>query len=409
MNFDWLNGKLGDFVELKRGYDLPSAKRRPGRVPLVSSSGISDTHDVAMVSGPGVVTGRYGTIGQVFYVDSDYWPLNTTLYVKDFKGNDPKFISYFLKTIDFFAYSDKAAVPGVNRNHLHEAKVRIPAIRTQKKIAKLLGLLDEQIENLSATNKTLADICQTVFKAWFINFEPIKVSSKLAKPTVGDSERNESRVESSAMGLQERPQNWLEYPLYDCAQFINGASYKAFGPNFERRGKPIIKISELKSGVTSQTAFSDASMADKYRIETGEILFSWSGNPDTSIDTFVWPHDEAWLNQHIFKVVPYAEEERSFVIELLRHLKPVFIELARNKQTTGLGHVTVANLKQLMVIKPDGSALRTFATVVGPIHKRMLLNDQKASALGTLRDTLLPRLMSGQITLEDIPELLQAA
>jgi len=96
MSSEWKDGKLGDFIELKRGYDLPQAKRNSGTVPLVSSSGVSDQHNIAMVKGPGVVTGRYGTIGQVFYVESDFWPLNTTLYVRDFKGNDPKFIHYFL-------------------------------------------------------------------------------------------------------------------------------------------------------------------------------------------------------------------------------------------------------------------------------------------------------------------------
>ena len=115
MSSDWVQRKLGEFIELKRGYDLPQAKRNKGRIPLVSSAGISDSISVAMVKGPGVVTGRYGTIGQVFYIESDFWPLNTTLYVHDFKGNDPKFVQYFLKTFDFYAYTDKAAVPGINR------------------------------------------------------------------------------------------------------------------------------------------------------------------------------------------------------------------------------------------------------------------------------------------------------
>lgn len=109
----WKELNLGDVIELKRGYDLPKGKRSVGVIPIVSSSGISDFHSEAMVKGPGVVTGRYGTIGEVFYIDGDFWPLNTTLYVCDFKGSDPRFISYFLRTLDFQAYSDKGAVPGV--------------------------------------------------------------------------------------------------------------------------------------------------------------------------------------------------------------------------------------------------------------------------------------------------------
>ena len=86
-------------MELKRGYDLPQQSRREGVIPIISSSGISDYHAEAKVKGPGVVTGRYGTIGQVFFEKGDFWPLNTTLYVRDFKNNDPLFVSYFLRTV----------------------------------------------------------------------------------------------------------------------------------------------------------------------------------------------------------------------------------------------------------------------------------------------------------------------
>ncbi|HVW89311.1 MAG TPA: restriction endonuclease subunit S, partial [Gaiellaceae bacterium] len=94
---EWEKRDLGDVVELKRGYDLPHRDRKPGSVPVISSSGLSGAHAKAKVKGPGVVTGRYGTVGEVFFVDGDFWPLNTTLYVRDFKGNDPRFISYFLR------------------------------------------------------------------------------------------------------------------------------------------------------------------------------------------------------------------------------------------------------------------------------------------------------------------------
>lgn len=121
----WRQSPLGDVIELKRGYDLPKRDRIPGKTPVVSSSGTTDWHSEAKVRGPGVVTGRYGTLGEIYFIQDDFWPLNTALYVRDFKGNDPRFISYFLRSLDFSAYSDKAAVPGLNRNHLHEAIVTI--------------------------------------------------------------------------------------------------------------------------------------------------------------------------------------------------------------------------------------------------------------------------------------------
>ena len=146
MASDWRETTLGNVIELKRGYDLPQTQRRLGKHPIVSSSGVSGFHDECKVRGPGVVTGRYGTIGEVFYVPSDFWPLNTTLYVRDFKGSDPRFIAYFLRTLRFDAYSDKAAVPGINRNHLHQAEVTVPEPDEQKTIADVLASLDQQQE-----------------------------------------------------------------------------------------------------------------------------------------------------------------------------------------------------------------------------------------------------------------------
>jgi len=219
MSSDWRIGKLGDFIELKRGYDLPQAKRIVGSVPLVSSSGISDSHAEAMVKGPGVVTGRYGTIGQVFYVPDDFWPLNTTLYVRDFKGNDPKFISYFLKTVDFFAYSDKAAVPGVNRNHLHEASAVVPPLQGQKIIAEFLGSIDDRITLLRETNATLEAIAQALFKSWFVDFDPVRAKMEGRAPE-GMDEATASlfpdSFEESELGLV--PRGWRIGTLADVAR-----------------------------------------------------------------------------------------------------------------------------------------------------------------------------------------------
>lgn len=409
MTSDWANGKLGDFIELKRGYDLPQAKRLKGSVPLVSSSGISDQHNIAMVSGPGVVTGRYGTIGQVFYVEHDFWPLNTTLYVRDFKGNYPKFIHYFLKMLDFHAYSDKAAVPGVNRNHLHEALVVMPSVTEQVNIAHFLGALDDRITLLRETNATLEAIAQALFKSWFVDFDPVRAKMEGRAPEGMD----EATAALFPDGLLESelglvPRGWLLASVYDLATYINGAAYKAFEPNLERRGLPIIKIAELKAGVTTQTAYSAVAMPEKYRIKTGDILFSWSGNPDTSIDTFVWGYDQAWLNQHIFRVSPHAAFERSFLLRTLKHLRPVFAELARNKQTTGLGHVTVADLKRLRVIRPEKALIAHFDSVTSPIHDRLFNNEKIAQSLAALRDTLLPRLISGQLRLPEAEAQIEA-
>lgn len=285
----------------------------------------------------------------------------------------------------------------------------IPPIEEQREISSFLATLDDRITLLRETNATLEAIAQALFKSWFVDFDPVRAKMEGRAPEGMDEATAAlfpDGFEESELGLV--PRGWLPASVYDLATYINGAAYKAFDPNLERRGLPIIKIAELKAGVTTQTAYSAVAMPEKYRIMTGDILFSWSGNPDTSIDTFVWSYDQAWLNQHIFRVLPHAALERSFLLRTLKHLRPVFAELARNKQTTGLGHVTVADLKRLRVIRPKTALIAHFNSVVSPIHERHFNNEKIAQSLSTLRDTLLPRLISGQLRLTEAETQIEA-
>ena len=159
------DGPLGELVALKRGYDLPAPARRPGSIPVVSSRGIIDSHDVARVRGPGVVTGRTGTLGEVIYVEEDFWPLNTTLYVRDFKGNDPRFVGYLLETIDYRTLSDKAAVPGVSRDELHHLRVSCPPLRRQKELARGLAPFDRKLDLLRRMDAVHARTAHAHFEA----------------------------------------------------------------------------------------------------------------------------------------------------------------------------------------------------------------------------------------------------
>ena len=159
--------RLGDALTLKRGYDLPEYARITGEIPVISSSGITGTHNEAKVLGPGVVTGRYGTLGEVYYIENDFWPLNTALYVNDFHHNDPHFIYYFLRWILKNIQSDKAAVPGVNRNDLHAREVIIPsAIHEQRLIASILSAYDDLIENNRRRMRLLEESARLLYKEY---------------------------------------------------------------------------------------------------------------------------------------------------------------------------------------------------------------------------------------------------
>lgn len=166
----WTECQLGDVVTLHRGYDLPERQRVPGSVPIISSSGVTGYHDVAKVRGPGVVTGRYGTLGNVFFSQDDYWPLNTALYVSDFKGNDPRFISYLLQTLDLGRHNSAGAVPGINRSALHLLPVRVPDILARRQIASILGAYDDLIENNARRITILDAMARSIYREWFEEF-----------------------------------------------------------------------------------------------------------------------------------------------------------------------------------------------------------------------------------------------
>src|ERR1700737_519732 len=148
---------------LHRGYDLPSSRRRDGSVPVVSSSGVTGYHNEAKISPPGVVTGRYGTLGEVFFIETPFWPLNTTLYVSDFHGNDPRFVSYLLRCQGFAARTNAAAVPGVNRNVLHRLRVRCPPVSIQRKIAAILSVYDDLIANNHSRIEVLEEMARRIY------------------------------------------------------------------------------------------------------------------------------------------------------------------------------------------------------------------------------------------------------
>ena len=139
----WQTVPLGSAIKLQRGFDLPHRLRRPGSIPVVSSAGIIDYNAVSMVNPPGVVTGRYGTIGELFFLSEPFWPLNTTLFISNFQKNDPRFIYYLLQRFDFASFSGKSGVPGVNRNDLYAEPVSLPSnVREQRAIAEALSDVD---------------------------------------------------------------------------------------------------------------------------------------------------------------------------------------------------------------------------------------------------------------------------
>ena len=323
---------------------------------------------------------------------------------------DPRFLRYFLVTPVMQALMLGLAAAGATRNALTKSMIedfRIPAwpVETQGAIASVLDALDDKIDLNRRMNETLEAMARAIFKDWFVDFGPTKakVEGRAAylAPELWSLFPNQ-------LDDEDRPLGWRQRPVYGIAEFVNGAAYKDMHFSAERNGLPVIKIAELKAGITATTKFTATDLGEKYRIDSGEVLFSWSGNPDTSIDTFIWDGGPGWLNQHIFRVRENGSTPRAMTYFQLKILRSIFAEIARNKQTTGLGHVTAADMKRLMVCDPPTPVAGAYEDVAGPSFRRIVQNQLQSRTLAGTRDILLPKLMSGEIRVKEAEQEVQA-
>lgn len=417
MAHEWKDCTLGDVIELKRGYDLPQKERLPGDVPLVSSSGVTDSHAKAMVKGPGVVTGRYGTLGQVFYVEQDFWPLNTTLYVRDFKGNDPRFISYFLRDIDFLAYSDKAAVPGLNRNHLHQAKIRFPTNLTeQRAIAHILGALDSKIELNRRTSETLEAMARALFKGWFVDFEPVRAKQE-SRWHIGQSLPGlpahlydmfpDQLVESE---LGEIPVGWKLGAIEDlCSSISSGGTPARKNPLYWSNGTiPWFKTGELNDGplLDADEKINEAALAGSSckLWPAGTILFALYASPTVGrIGVLTAPGTS---NQAAAGLMA----KDNFGIPFLRR---VLIEAREKLQSVAVGaaqqNINQAILKSHQIILPASELAREYSRIVSSWDDQQVEIAREIRSLNLLRDTLLHKLISGELRIPDAERIVGAA
>jgi type I restriction enzyme S subunit len=356
-----------------------------------------------MTTGPGVVTGRYGTLGEVFYIEEDFWPLNTTLYVRDFKGSDPRFISYFLRGVDFLAYSDKAAVPGLNRNHLHQAKVRFPSdVSEQRAIASMLSSFDDKIELNRQMNETLEAMAQAIFKSWFVDFDPVRAKADGRDPRLPQpiTDLFPDRFEDSELG--QIPAGWTVLSLDEIARFVNGLALQKFPP-INGRSLPVIKIAQLRAGNTDGADAASADLAPDFIVEDGDVLFSWSG----SLECVLWAGGPGALNQHLFKVTSGAYPKWLYYSWIHHHLDD-FRAVAAGKATT-MGHIQRHHLSEAKAVVPTSSALAALDLIIGPLLESTWRRTLESRTLAQIRDALLPKLISGEIRVRQAERILEAA
>jgi len=334
-----------------------------------------------------ILLSKDGTLGRVAIVGNERICINQSIAL--LRPNNKilsKFLYYLLISPNYQKKmeldSDGTVIKHIYITRVNKMKVAIPNILEQTNIAKILSDLDMKIELNQQMNKTLEAIGHAIFKHWFVDFEFPNEKGKPYKSS------GEEMIDSE---LGKIPKDWEIKPIDEIADFLNGLASQRYPPENEDEFLPVIKIRELRQGITDSSDKASVNIPNKYIVEDGDVLFSWSG----SLEIVVWTYGKGALNQHLFKVTSEKYPKWFYYYWIKQHL-PEYRRIAEGKATT-MGHIQRHHLKNSLVLTPDSQTLLRLNKILSPIFEKIIIVNIENRNLSQIRDSLLPKLMSGQI------------
>ena len=388
----WSRVPLGDFVTLQRGHDLPDSVRRPGNTPILGSFGVTGWHDEPRAAGPGVTVGRSGaSLGVVSFSPVDYWPLNTALYVIDFHGNDQRFAYYFLKQFDFRSYNSGSAQPSLNRNYIHPIPIDVPPVSEQHAIAHILGTLDDKIELNRRMNETLEAMARALFRSWFVDFDPVRAKMEGRDPYL-DSEIWD--LFPDTLNKEGEPEGWQSTELGDRVEILDAKRIPLSSRERQKRQGPF-----PYHGAAGVLDHIDDYLFDGVHVLLGEdgSVIRADGTPFTQ---YVW--GKFWVNNHahVLKGKSISDEMLLCFLEQI-DIAPFVTGAVQPK-------LNQKNLKSVPFPPADPRMAACFQRATEPLFTQLRINVEQSQSLTVLRDTLLPKLISGDVRLREAEMAVEA-
>ena len=429
----WCECSLGELTDNFDFIRVPVKKpdRRSGHYPYYGASGIVDYVDDYLFEGEYLLIAEDGENLRTrktpiaLLADGKFWVNNHAHIVRGNQKANTRYLMYALSDLDISGYLTGSTMPKLTKGNLDRISLLTPPLPEQRTIAQILGTLDDKIELNHRMNKTLEDIAQALFKSWFVDFEPVKAKLAVLEKggTADEAERAAMRTISckdeitlaklendesevfvnlaqtaaqfpSAMQdseLGQIPEGWGIKPLDEVANFQNGLALQKFRPQNQEDRLPVVKIAQLRSGKTDSEEWSTANIRPECIIGDGDVIFSWSG----SLMVKMWVGGRAALNQHLFKVTSINYPKWFYFYCVLSHLRD-FQSIAAGKATT-MGHIKRQHLSDALCVVPDINYLASVASFFAPILAAYVSTEIANRTLSTLRDSLLPKLISGEL------------
>lgn len=332
-----------------------------------------------------IITKTGSSVGRTTFVRRVVHPmtLNPQLVVLKNISENAEFLSYYIKSALFQSVLKSivvgSAIPTLSQKNLANLIINVPKeVAYQRRIASILSSLDRKIELNNKINADLEEMAQAIFKNWFVDFEPFK----------------DGKFVDSELGMI--PEGWKVGRLTEIASYMNGLAMQKFPPENNEDSLPVLKIKELGQGFCgTDSDRCSCNIKDECKIHNGDVIFSWSG----TLLVDVWCGGDCGLNQHLFKVTS-KDYPKWFYYYWTKHHLQEFIHIAKDKAVT-MGHIKRGHLEEAMVAIPDNDSMEKAHELFEPILSKMISLRLESSRLSLLRDTLLPRLMSGEL---EVPE-----
>ena len=317
--------------------------------------------------------------------------------IKEGAAADKRFLFYRLRASDYrhhiLATASGSTVRHTSPGRIREFETTLPAITEQRTIAGVLGAFDDKIEQNRQTARALERLAQAIFRAWFVNFEPVKAKAagSASFPSMPQPVFDALPTRFVDYEIGPVPEGWALKPIATIATFLNGLALQKYPPRGDGEDLRVIKIAELRKGSAEGAAWANGDVAEQYVIGDRDLLFSWSG----TLEAEFWFGGKGALNQHLFKVTSSHFPSWLCLLWIRQHL-PWFRAIAASKATT-MGHIKRGHLQETPVVVPPTEVLHEANEVIGPIYDlfgQLMIESRKLAAM---RDVLLQKLLSGEV------------
>ena len=390
---NYINAKLGDIIELLYGKSLPERDRVAGTYPVVGSGGISGYHNVYLCEGPGIIVGRKGSIGTIQYIKDNYYPIDTVFFVKQkIKRMPIKYIYYLLTQLNLSLLNTDAAVPGLNRDVALSQNIKYAEnSKEQEKIVDILSNYDKLIENNNKRIKILEEMAQKIYKEWFIDFKfPAHETATFKQTELG-----------------KIPSDWFLGTIKDINDVKGGYAFKS--SDLKDIGKyGVIKIKNIQSGDIdiNSCQYIDERIAQKveaFKLGVGDMLIAMTGAQVGKVGIMPKTEQHYYLNQRVGKFVPNKKYiVNNQYLSMCTSSEKFNIQINNVASGAAQPNISTSQIENIEILVPKAEILTQFETLVNPLFMETMVLKEKNAILKQTRDLLLPRLISGEIDVENL-------